>query len=79
MKRKLRVNEIKQEAKKQNELYNWCLEQAAARYIGTMTKEQFDSLQSLDFPWEYYENELNNLGFHWYKNNPEGIRYKDIK
>ena len=59
----------------ENELYNWCLEQAAARFMGTLSQDKIDKLNSLEFPWAYYEEELDKLGFHWRKNNPQGVRY----
>jgi len=64
---------------KEKKLYDWCLEQAVARFMGSLTDEHFIKLQSLDFPWEYYESELDKLGFNWSRNNPDGVRYKDLK
>jgi|GEM_PF-3765881 hypothetical protein len=58
-------------------LYTWCLEQASDRYCGTLSQEKIDKLNSMDFPWAYYEDELDKLGYHWKKNNPDGIRFKD--
>lgn len=59
------------------DLYNWCLEQASARYCNQLTEEQLKKLNDIDFPWAYYEDELDKLGYHWKKNNPTGIRYND--
>lgn len=61
------------------DLHTWCLEQASARYMGTLPQDKIDKLNSLNFPWEHYEEELDKLGYHWEKNNPNGIRYKYIK
>lgn len=61
------------------DLYNWCLEQAAMRFMGKLSQEQIDKLNSINFPWAYYEQELDNLGFHWAKNNPNGKRWEDEK
>lgn len=61
------------------QLYEWCLEQASARYQGKLSQDKIDKLNSLEFPWEYYEEELDKLGYHWKKNNPDGIRYKELK
>lgn len=58
-----------------NGLYNWCLEQASDRYRGLLSEEQIDKLNSIDFPWGYYEEELDKLGYHWQKNNPNGKRW----
>lgn len=60
------------------ELYTWCLEQASARFMGTLSQDKIDKLNELNFPWEIYEEELDNLGYAWELNNPNGIRYKDI-
>lgn len=59
------------------ELFDWCLEQAAARYMGKLSQEKIDKLNSIGFPWDYYEEELDKLGFHWEKNNPQGKRWND--
>lgn len=60
--------------KKENpSLYNWCLEQAAARYMGQLTQRQIDLLNAENFPWDYYENELDKLGCDWKMNNPDGV------
>jgi len=61
-----------------HEAYAWCLETAIARFQNTLTKEQFTVLEQLQFPFAYAEEELDKLGFHWAKNNPEGIRYGEI-
>ncbi len=68
-------------AKKTQEerLYEWCLEQASARYMGLLSPEQEDKLNSIDFPWAFYEEELDKLGYSWKKNNPDGVRFKDIE
>ncbi len=60
-------------------LYAWCLEQASDRYRGELAQEKIDKLDSIGFPWAYYENELDKLGYHWKKNNPNGVRYKDLE
>lgn len=60
-------------------LFDWCLEQASARYMDLLTPAQFEKLQGLGFPWEYYEDHLDKLGYHWKKNNPEGVRWKDMQ
>lgn len=65
--------------KQLQELYEWCLEQAADRYMGNLSQEKIDKLDSIGFPWERYENDLDELGFSWKENNPNGIRYKDIQ
>lgn len=57
------------------DLYNWCLKQAAERYEVVLTEEKFQKLESLQFPWAYYENELDKFGYFWKKNNPNGVRY----
>lgn len=64
--------------KMQNINNTWCLEQAAARFMDNLSQEQIDVLTSLDFPWNYWENELDKAGFHWNKNNPAGKRWKDL-
>ena len=61
--------------KKESLLYNWCLDQAAARYMGALSQDKIEKLNALEFPWAYYEEELDKLGFHWNKNNPDGVRY----
>lgn len=61
--------------KNNQELYEWCLDQAIDRYMGTLSEEQFNLLQAIEFPWGYYEDELDKLGFNWAKNNPNGVRY----
>ncbi len=60
---------------KEDELYIWCLEQASARFMGIVPQEKIDKLNSLEFPWAYYEDEFDKLGYHWEKNNPQGVRY----
>ncbi len=50
------------------DLHAWCLEQAALRYMEELPQEQIDNLNSQNFPWEYYENELDKLGFNWERN-----------
>ena len=57
------------------DLYDWCIEQAVARYRDKLSPEKFEKLESVGFPWAYYENELDKFGFHWKKNNPKGVRY----
>lgn len=64
-------------AKYTDDLVTWCLEQAAARYKGTLPKEQFDKLQEIEFPWAYYEKALDELGFDWKANNPNGKRWTE--
>lgn len=59
----------------ENALFTWCLEQASERYCGTLSQARIDILNSIEFPWAYYENELDKLGYHWKKNNPNGVRY----
>ena len=56
------------------DLYSWCLEQASDRYCGTLSQDKIDKLNQQEFPWTYYENELDKLGYHWKKNNPNGLR-----
>lgn len=58
-------------------IYVWCLEQASDRYKGILSQDKIEKLNSIEFDWEYYENELDMLGYNWKKNNPNGIRYKD--
>ena len=53
-----------------NELYVWCLEQAAARYMGLLSQEQISKLDAVGFPWERYETALTELGFDWKMNKP---------
>lgn len=60
-------------------LYNWCLEQAIARFMGNLTQEQEDHLNELGFPWDVYEEKLDELGFRWARNNPHGVRWKDTR
>jgi len=52
-------------------LYAWCLTQAADRYMGTLSQEKIDKLNSVNFSWEHYESELDKLGFDWEKNKKE--------
>ena len=59
----------------EQELYNWCLEQTIARYMGELTPEQLRKLESINFPFARYEQVLDEMGFHWKKNNPNGVRY----
>lgn len=59
-------------------LYNWCLQQAMDRYMGTLSEDKLKKLEEIDFPFDYYEEELDKLGFHWEKNNPNGKRYIKI-
>lgn len=66
------LSESEDEAK---DLYDWCIEQAVARYRDKLSPEKFEKLESVGFPWAYYENELDKFGFHWKKNNPKGVRY----
>jgi hypothetical protein len=60
----------------ENMLYVWCLEQASARYKEILSQEKIDELNSVGFPWAFYENELDKLGYHWKKNNPKGKRWE---
>jgi hypothetical protein len=55
-------------------LYIWCLEQVSERYMGTLSQEKIDKLNNINFPWDYYEEELDQLGYDWEKNNPDGVR-----
>jgi hypothetical protein len=64
---------------KKDDLFNWCLEQAAAKYMGTLDQEKIDKLNALEFPWSYYEEELDKLGFHWAKNSPTGKDERAVK
>lgn len=57
---------------KKEDLFDWCLEQVAARYMETLDQDKIDKLNSIEFPWEYYEDELDKLGFNWEKNSPTG-------
>lgn len=57
--------------KEQQDLYIWCLEQASERYRGTLSTEKIDKLNAMNFSWEYYEKELDKLGFDWKKNVPQ--------
>lgn len=66
---------LREEKTEQDKLYDWCLEQASARFMGLLSQEQIDKLNSTDFPWAYYEEELDKLGYNWKKNNPKGVRY----
>jgi hypothetical protein len=59
-------------------LFEWCLQNAADRFMGELTQDQIDKLDCLDFPWDHYENILDKMGFNWKANNPSGIRYKDM-
>ena len=68
-------NRLKEDTTEEDKLYNWCLEQASARFMGLLSQEQIDKLNSTGFDWVYYENELDNLGYHWKKNKPKGVRY----
>lgn len=43
------------------DLYKWCVELAQARRKGTLSQEQIDKLNSLNFPWAYYEDEFDQL------------------
>jgi len=61
----------------EEKLYIWCLEQASARFMGTLSQDKIDKLDSLDFPWDYYERELDKLGFDWKKNSKEDSDYVD--
>ncbi len=61
--------------KENKQLFDWCLEQAHARYTGQLTQDQLNKLNGIDFPWAYYENELDKLGYSWKKNNPDGKRW----
>ena len=63
--------------KENGELYVWCLEQASARYQGILSQEKIDKLNSIGFDWVYYENALDEIGYSWKSNNPNGLRYKD--
>lgn len=67
------------EKSNKSDLYAWCLEQASERYRGTLSKEKQDKLNDIQFDWNHYENELDKLGYHWKKNNPTGVRWKDLK
>lgn len=51
--------------KQLQELYEWCLEQAADRYMGNLSQEKIDKLNSIGFEWERYEHDLDELGFSW--------------
>ncbi len=64
--------------KKEQDLHVWCLEQADARFRGLLSQDRIEKLDSLDFPWAHYEEELDKLGYYWEKNNPDGVRYKDL-
>ena len=44
-----------------NQLFKWCLEQVIAREYGELSEEQIAQLDSADFPWAYYENELAKI------------------
>lgn len=57
----------------EEELYVWCLEQAAMRYRGELSLEQMAKLDVLGFPWELYERKLDELGFDWDKDKPKEI------
>lgn len=52
------------------DLYTWCLEQAAAKYMGHLSDEQIKKLNDVQFNWEYYEGVLDKLGFDWISNSP---------
>jgi hypothetical protein len=43
------------------DLYMWCLMQAHDRQRGVLAQEKIDKLNSIGFPWDYYENELEKL------------------
>lgn len=62
-----------------NKLYKWCLEQASQRYCGMLEQDKIEKLNSIGFDWVYWENELDKFGYCWELNNPNGVRYKDIK
>ncbi len=60
-------------------LRDWCLEQAMLRYMGKLEQWQLDKLEEVEFPFDYWEDQLDKLGFYWKKNNPNGVRWKDIQ
>ena len=60
----------------ERELYLWCLQQAADRYMGTLSQDKIDLLNDELFPWGYYEEQLDKMGFDWKKNNPNGKRHE---
>lgn len=45
----------------ENKLFKWCLEQVIAREYGELSEEKILKLDSLGFPWAYYENELAKI------------------
>lgn len=59
---------IEKERASEENLYAWCLEQAADKLMGTMSKEHLEKLNDIGFPWSYYEGELDKLGFNLDKN-----------
>ncbi len=61
----------------QQALFDWCLLQASERYMGHLSVDQVDKLNSIGFPWAYYEEELDKLGYDWKRNNPTGVRVMD--
>lgn len=66
--------------KKNNQaLYTWCLENASARFMGILEQDKIDKLNSDEFDWIYWEEELDKMGYRWDLNNPDGVRYKDLK
>lgn len=44
---------------KMDELFVWCLQQAAARYMGDLSQDRIDDLNSINFPWHLYEAHLD--------------------
>ncbi len=52
-------------------LYEWCIKQTANRYMGLLSPQQIAKLDGIKFPWDYYEKQLDGLGFDWKKNAPK--------
>jgi hypothetical protein len=61
---------------KKEKLFDWCLEQASLRFMGKLPQDKIDKLNSIEFPWAYYEEELDKLGYNWERNNPSGVRWQ---
>ena len=45
----------------EQELYQWCVEQAVRYETGQMSDEEFKKLQDIDFPFEHYSKEADKL------------------
>lgn len=69
---------IKKE-KEEDDMYVWCLEQASDRYKGELSQDKIELLLKVDKNFfVFYEDELDKLGYDWERNNPNGIRWKNL-